>query len=446
MLFQSSVEVILNSIYWQTMSKSANIRKADTEKRIDFYNDVQAAYILEALSKYFNDVTKFTPTFINIVKKIINNVATTYIQDAQRKIEGTERDQAIFNQIALDSSLDIKWKLASRYTKLLKTIIVRVVWRKDHIDIDILTGDILDIKTGDTPEDLKSVMITHYPESGKKEDIEYSVWTDTEFKRLDYRGNVINRKENPYLILPFVPVFDYAPSSAFWLDGGGDIISAQESINQALTDLLYVVRQQGFGQAVAKGLSDDSGNLNIGPNVVVELPADKYADFKYEATKAPIKACMDFINYLIQQTAIANGLSSSTLSTKPSQQNGTSKLIDNSELREQRRSDIALFNTYEKRLFEIIKVVHNTHTTDKKLSESSRLKVDFYEVKTANDPRTQAETWRELLAMGAIGLCDIVIERNPDLNREDALKYLSMIHDEHKKLNVTSPAQAQKEE
>ena len=151
MLFQSHVSTILNTIYHKAQSHADLIRKADTEKRLSYYHDTQTAYILEALSKHFTDVTKFTPTHINIVKKIINNLATTYIQDAQRfVVDGSEADQDLFDRIAEDAALGIKWKMASRYVKLLKAILIRPVWRYNRIDIDILTGDILDIETGET--------------------------------------------------------------------------------------------------------------------------------------------------------------------------------------------------------------------------------------------------------------------------------------------------------
>ena len=63
-----------------------------------------------------------------------------------------------------------------------------------------------------------------------------------EIKRLDYRGNFLFSEPNPYLILPFIPIFDRQPTSDFWLPGGDDIVCLQESVNEKLTDLLYVVR------------------------------------------------------------------------------------------------------------------------------------------------------------------------------------------------------------
>jgi len=141
-----------------------------------------------------------------------------------------------------------------RYTKLLKTILLRPTWRNDHLDIDILTGNLLDVETGDTPEDLCRVLITDYGNSDKIEDVEYSLWTPDTWQRLDYRGNVIETEPNPYGILPFLPVFDSPPiSNNFWLPGGDDLISQQEAVNIKLVDLLHLLHWQSFGVGFIKG-------------------------------------------------------------------------------------------------------------------------------------------------------------------------------------------------
>ena len=57
------------------------------------------------------------------------------------------------------------------------------------------------IFSGDSPEDLKTVIITDYGKSDKIEDIEYSKWTADTWQRLDYQGNVLESKPNIYKII-----------------------------------------------------------------------------------------------------------------------------------------------------------------------------------------------------------------------------------------------------
>jgi len=146
---------------------------------------------------------------LNIVKKVINNLAQTYKEPPVRTLDASEKEQKIYAEILEQSAFDVKMKQASRYAKLLKTILIRPVWRNEKIDLDILTGNLLDIKTGDTPEILEAVLITNYGTTDKVEDITYSYWTPEIWRRLDYRGNIIEEADNPYSILPIIPLFDY---------------------------------------------------------------------------------------------------------------------------------------------------------------------------------------------------------------------------------------------
>jgi hypothetical protein len=155
-------------------------------------------------------------------------------------------------------------KTASRYVKLLKTALIRPVWRNNRLDLDIITGDIADVSCGESPEDLETILITHWPDDGKVEGITYSFWTAETWSRLDYRGHQIDGGPNPYKLLPFVPLWDRAPSDAFWIAGGDDLVVAQEAVNKALVDLLHVIEFQGFGVGYITG-ADGGGNLQTGP-------------------------------------------------------------------------------------------------------------------------------------------------------------------------------------
>ena len=149
----------------------------------------------------------------------------------------------------------------------------------------------------------------------------------------------------------------------------------------------------------------------------------------------PIAEIIESIKFLIAQLAISNGLSSHILVDEPSQESGISKQISSQELDEIRSDDIELWRDYEHSLFNIIKVIWNTHNT-KKISEAAQLKVDFYDPTPQLSPDVQAAAWNNLLNMGVISQVDIVMDRNPDLQtREDALAFLLKIQDELRTLS-----------
>ena len=437
MLFQSQIPGLFQQLHMNLDQAANTARKADAAKRLAYYYDAQVDYIIEQLQKTFSEPEKLTPCFVNIVKKVINNLSMVYLKDAIRTIEGNVSDQKIFSEISKSSALPVKVKTASRLVKLLKIILIRPVWRKGKMDLDTLTGDILDVQTGDTPEDLQAVMITHYPESLKQDEIEFSLWTDEEVKRLDYRGNVISVDPNPYRVIPFIPIWDRCPTDSFWLPGGDDLINAQDALNEKLTDLLYVIRMQGFGVGWIKKSKQGQGSIQVDPGSLVELPEN--GDLGFESQKAPISEILDAIDFLITQAAMANGLSASTLSTKVVRESGLAKVAGNRELEELRRDDIILFREYETKLFNMFRIVWNAHNPGRKMSDKAEIKIDFYDPKPTISPLDQAETWEKLIALGVASPIDAAMERNSDLKtREEAQEYLLKIQAENQLFTGTN--------
>ena len=444
MLWNSTAKTVVQKMFKEAAEKETRERKDDTIKCLSFYHDEQESYIIEQLEKHHADPDAFTPVFFNVCKKIINQLSMVYMADATREVDGTDQDKAIFNKIVDSSNLNLKMKTASRYTQLLKTICLRPIWRQGKMDLDIITGDILDVETGDSPEHLERVMVTHYPQSGESKDIEYSLWDAETYRRMDYNGNTLESAQNPYQIIPFVPIWaSYPATGSFWAAGGNDLISVQSTINQKLTDLMLVLEYQGFGVPVAKGLPT-GGRLQIGPNTAVEIENPE-GSFEFQKTNAPIQQILNSIEFLAKNLAISNGLSAASMSVKPTQESGLSRISGSAELTELRKDQISLFGRYERQLFNMFRTVWNAHNPTKKISENARLKIDFFDPRPVMSPDKQAELWAAELAMGTISRTDILMLKNPDLSKEDAINKLAEIQAENKTYN-TSPTEAQNQE
>ena len=445
MLWNSVAEDVVQKMFREAVEKESRERKDNSIKRLSYYHDEQESYIIEMLEKHHADPGAFSPVFFNVCKKIINQLAMVYMADATRELaDATDRDKVIFNQIVESSNLNLKMKTASRYTQLLKTIMLRPIWRQGKMDLDILTPDILDIEYGDSPEILKRVMVTHYPQSGESKDIEYSMWTDETYKRLDYNGNTITSEPNPYNTITFIPIWDAFPATGgFWLPGGEDLVSVQSTINAKLTDLMLVLEYQGFGVPVAKGLPM-GGRLEIGFNTAIEIENPE-GSFTFEKTNSPIQAILNSIQFLASNLALSNGLSAASMSTKPTQESGLSRISGSAELTELRKDQISLFGRYERQLFNMFRLVWNVHNPTKKISDTARLKIDFFDPRPVMSPDKQAELWQAELAMGTLSRTDILMLKNPDLSKEDAIQKLAEIQAENKTFN-TSPDQGVKPE
>jgi hypothetical protein len=434
MLFQSQVPIVFNRLNLQADSATSLARKTETAKRLDLYHDTQLDHLETRLNQLFSDPLALVKVCLNVVKKVVNNLAQVYRDAPTRLIEGADRDKELYAGIIESMALDVKLKQASRYAKLLKTILLRPVWRNDRLDLDILTGNILDVETGESPEILLKVLVTDFGTSDKIEEVEYSFWTPETWQRLDYRGQVKEEAANLYGVLPFLPIFDYPPpSSSFWLAGGDDLISLQEACNLKLTDLLYLLSTQSFGVGYIKG-GQGGGSLKVDPGALVELPENGEIGFANQ--QARIEEVVGAIDKLIKWGCVSHGLSAASMSTDPQEASGLSKIVDTRELAEMRAEDVALWRSYEKRLFQLIRLVWNAHNPTKKLSESATLKVDFCDPKPETDPKSQAEAWEKLLGFGVISPVDIAMQQNPDLKtREEALAFLIQVQEESRELN-----------
>jgi len=146
MLFQSSVPQLFNKIGLEFYTQTNQARKTETAKRLNFFHDYQIERLEEQLNELFSEPDSMIKTTLNIVKKIINNLSQTYREPPVRTLDGgSEKDQQLYAEILEQSSFDIKMKQASRYVKLLKTILLRPTWRNEKIELDIYTGNLLDI-------------------------------------------------------------------------------------------------------------------------------------------------------------------------------------------------------------------------------------------------------------------------------------------------------------
>jgi hypothetical protein len=203
----------------------------------------------------------------------------------------------------------------------------------------------------------------------------------------------------------------------------------QEAINQRLSDLFYTLQFQGFGVGYIKGEDVKGGEkLTLGPGYMITLPSN--GEIGFATPNAPTDASLEAIEFLAKYAAITNGLPAATMTMTPTEESGVAKIVGNRELEELRRDDIALFARAEDQLFHLFRIVWNVHNPGRRMSDAATLTVDFYDPKPSTSSLDQLKEWQGLLELGLISPVDIMIERNPDLSRDDAKARLLEIRDE----------------
>jgi hypothetical protein len=416
-----------------TVVMNAMARKAEAGDRLALYHDAQTDALLADLRKHFARPEKFQLMYLNVVKKIINTLATVYQRPATRELaDASDADVKLWQEITPALLLDTKLKTTNRYTKLLKTCAVRVAWRNGRLALDVVTPNILDVEETDDPARPAWVLVTNFGQSDRLEAVTYSYWSPAEHFRLDYRGRKIADPENPggvnpYGVIPFAFFFDRDPDQTF-LAGGDDVIQAQRAINLKLTDLLRTIQFQAFGIPYTKGLNAKTVP-EFGPDKAVDVPIG--GDFGYAHPEAPIEDVWKAIDWLIKQVALTNGLSADTFSVETRSESGVARFEANRTLMETRRDDVDLYRVWEANLFDVVKAVWNAHTPAQRLSDACRLTVDFADAEDfmSGDERLKSTTQR--IELGLWSPVDALLAENPDVtSREDAIALIQRNREE----------------
>lgn len=404
------------------------VRKSETRKlraaeSLSFFDDKQDDTTLALIRRRFANPESFRVFHVNIVKKIVSRRATAYQTPPTRTFEGW--DQTAASTLYQNANIDAVMKRASKLTKLHKTTALQVVWTDQHgLQVRVLTPNILDAEWID-PEHPSRIVVTHAASDPAK--TIYSDWSLTSFQRRNFNGHPVATPGNangvnPYGILPFVPLFDRLPDADFFLPGGDDLIGAQKALNVGLTNLWRAVELQSHGQAVAKGLPIGDP-ISTGPDKVILLPKD--GEFNYAAPNTPIPDILESLEFLMRSTAATNDCTADVLDLSKTAESGSAREAQRIDLKEARLDDIALWRGYERRLFEVIKAVVNTHRPGT-IPTNATVRADFAELQ---DNLTEAEVLANLKERAELGVSspvDALMTLNPDgyATREDAYRAL----------------------
>jgi hypothetical protein len=406
-----------------SLVKSTTSRKEKAALWLNYYNDQQADETLKLISRRWSRPQDFRIFSLNLVKKIVNKRANLYRLPPRRIFGGMDQvaGEALYRRL----NADVILKRSSRLVKLLKTGLLQVGWNGAGPSLSIITPNIADVIAPD-PEFPDRIIITH---TGAREtDVIFHDWSHGGYRRLDFKGRPVPLTNNPagvnpYGVLPFVAVHDRYPDDQFFLPGGDDLIESQDAINVALVNLWRAVELQAHGQAWAAGISAGDA-LQIGPDRAVTLPEG--GKFGFAAPNAPISDILQAIEFVMRQVAATNDLSADVFDLDRSSESGAAKHIERTDLKEARLDDIALWRTYEARLWDVIKIVVNTHRPGT-IPTDATISVDFAELQDNLTETERLTNARVKYDMGVWSPVDVLRAENPDgySTREDALQELT---------------------
>ena len=126
-----------------------------------------------------------------------------------------------------------------------------------------------------------------------------------------------------------------------------------------------------------------------------------------------------------KQIMMNQGIPAASASLETSSQSGTSKEIDEKELKEQQLNDTENLRHFMLDTLENMRLVYNYHTAESKLNEKGIFVVSFSDeeiVETESDKKTRRE---EELKFGLKSIIDFYLEENENVSRDSAVQIIA---------------------
>ena len=448
-------------------------RRINQQVRLDYYYDKQLKYLKQAIKNQFKfpDRLNLQTEFMNVTRMIVDELGSIYIESPRREIKGgTDTDNEIFNLIQEQSSFDSLMDTNNKLVKLCKTTLVRPVWRDEQIEYIIYTPNMFDVL--EDPNNPKKPLAVIYaqnydssqyvtydgmtydkqenPDQFKGDEVVYHVWTSTRYFMFGIEidpktgvktANILDNEDNqgnvnPYGTLDiFVPFRDEFAYDRFFIEGGDDLINANELINVKKTELNYLTKMQSFGIPVRKGASSDANVFIADPSMTIDLPADddmsRGSDFKFASPDPKINELSADILSKLRSVAIKYKLNPEMFRTSGEKSSAESIQLQNFYLYKAITRDKPRYAQYEANLFDATRVVYNMHNANQ-LSDGSRLSVNFSDAEMPISQESQDAHNLLLLVNGIQSKAQWLLKTDPDLGTiENAIARLTEIEVEN---------------
>ena len=420
MVTLASQVLIESKFKWNQSQK--NVWLEEREKALDYYHGETDKYT----NVYFADDLQIPRGNINITKRIIDRTSLVYMVPPKRMINGEQNDD--YNKIT--HAKDHKFQRWERMINLLDLVPLRVVWRIDHFEYDL----IFSFEPIFSTDPMNPVAI-QYPiqsfDDQKESRDEVWAYVDAQQSFLFSKatGNrVIMEGDDPedtshnYGLMPIIWGFkDGVPERGFLHTGvANDLIRVNEGINVAKTNGWANIQFQSFGHEWISG-SDIPQDLKISQNEAALLGDDGQMGIVSppNTIDSVSQSIIDDSKLIGHTYHLSDAFVEGTTA-----ESGVALRLRNQELIDDRKSDVTRWRMYEDRIYRIEQAIAKAEA-GKNFSDD--FAVDYEESIEVLSPQEQREKWDWEVSNGYKDKADILMEQNPDkfTTREEAQTYLA---------------------
>lgn len=411
-----SIKDLTRQSQFEANQNEKSIFKAKRQKALDYYNGRTTKYT----NSYFNFTHQVPIANVNVTKRVIDRTSLVYMVEPKRDYSKPEIEDFMYYKHQ-------KLQRAERYTNLLDSILLKVTWRNDRLEYDVIH----DFEPMFADDPLHPIGYT-YPLSIKSEVLDdtpemFQYWDMENQFVFNRNGKIMPDEANPehvnfYGDLPFVELFrEGRPEYAYLdTDPATDLIDTNTLINVAETNKSANIHFQSFGYAYVTGSDVDKESLKVGQDQMMYLGQDGTMSIVAPPNSIPAltEGIKESYKMLAQNYHLPTSFADGTAA-----ESGTALRLRNQELSDNKKSDIDKFKDCEYKIFQVEKLILLHEMT---MDAGELEMVDFNETAEVLSTQEQLDKWEWMLGKGLIDEADILMKMNPDgfEDRDAAFAYI----------------------
>jgi hypothetical protein len=225
-------------------------------------------------------------------------------------------------------------------------------------------------------------------------------------------------------VLPFVLTSLHYPVD-YLLDftTGNDLRELNINVAILMIWLNNIAKYQTFKQIVFNTDSPDKipDGMRINPDDILINPTrEGEGSVQVLDLQTRILDLFQLIKERIQTVLAGYGISPENFTMSASPQSGFALKISNMGKLEARQTQLPSYSVFEKKIFDVERVVWNYHRPKEKIADNAELIVDFAELEFPKSPKEKAEEFNFLFNHNIATEIDLMMKYNPEMTREQA--------------------------
>ena len=447
-IIQDTVQSTLRATLAQAERQTMDLLRLRRQMCLDFYHNevlMEDGGKDEYLKNFFgyrgkNGIWKYKSKLmlehLPLTEQLIDLKARNYKEQPDRNVDGELAEN--YQKLLKASGWHTLSKRIEQYTQLLNDIAIGIFYdEKTQLLKFILITDYYPIFDYEDTVQIDPVAIV-YPTAERNVNdysVVYAYYDDEKYVKLTKDGQVLSEEENTYKTFNFIFPHRKRPTLGHFSSPRIPLVLANQNIDIAMSSLNQLLHYNGHKQMVivgrvSTGEGNEQGNeksaaedFALGNGIAIQLdpqtgdtekPSVSMVDMQAKFTEA-----VDTIKFKFEAAAQAVNVSFQW-EIQGGPQSGFSLQVQNIRDTEDRQTQEEILEEFVEmplyqKVTEIAKVFKFKYPV-----EEGELSIDFIEPEAVTQVKDEIELEKHDIELGIITPIDLILRRNPDIERDKA--------------------------